>query len=407
MLSDQDHLFLSTTLTLSRKGNDAVYPNPRVGAVIVKDGTIVAEGYHPFYGGPHAEALALEAAGPEASGATLYCNLEPCSYTAPEKHNAPCTQKIIAAGVSRVVVGQLDPNRHVRGRGVEQMRNAGIEVEVAPDGPEASRMWYHNARFNTVHSLKRPFVQLKLAQSLDGKIATAGGDSQWISDEAARTEVHRLRAQSDAVLVGIGSALSDDPRLTVRTSPSGPEAPRRQPQAVVLDPRARLPLDSFLIRNRAEQLIVYTLSPHALLSFSPQERQECAARSAALQEAGVQVRPVPTAEDGRLSLPLIMEDLFAHGIQSVLVEGGARVATSLLKQQLFDTLHLYIAPLFIGGDGQGIGPLDVARVSEALQLEQVSPRVIGNQTAVFGFRKGWLEELHRTLREEHYVYGAC
>ncbi len=119
------------------------------------------------------------------------------------------------------------------------------------------------------------------------------------------------------------------------------------------------------------------------------------------------MRPVPTAEDGRLSLPLIMEDLFAHGIQSVLVEGGARVATSLLKQQLFDTLHLYIAPLFIGGDGQGIGPLDVARVSEALQLEQVSPRVIGNQTAVFGFRKGWLEELHRTLREEHYVYGAC
>ena len=223
MLQKDDRHMLARALDLAARGGAAVAPNPRVGAVITRDDEIVAEGYHAAYGGPHAEAVALERAGSRARGTTLYCNLEPCSYSAPDKHNGACTDLIIAAGVARVVVGQLDPNPRVRGGGVAALRAAGVEVDTPDDFDD---VWYENAAFNTTAALARPFVTLKLAQSLDGKIATATGDSKWITDEEARAEVHALRARHDAVLVGVGTAVADDPRLTVRGRPE-PTATRR------------------------------------------------------------------------------------------------------------------------------------------------------------------------------------
>jgi diaminohydroxyphosphoribosylaminopyrimidine deaminase/5-amino-6-(5-phosphoribosylamino)uracil reductase len=253
MLDSDDHRRLARTLELGARGGRAVAPNPRVGAVITREGRTVAESFHAAYGGPHAEARALAAAGRCAGGATMYCNLEPCSYSAPDKHNGACTDLIIAAGVARVVIGQLDPNPRVRGGGVGTLRAAGVQVDMPERFDQA---WYENAAFNTAAALARPFVTLKLAQSLDGRTATVTGDSKWITDELARADAHQLRAAHDAVLIGAGTAAADDPRLTVREAGGGPGA--RQPRAVVLDPAGRLPLDSRLAAERAAELIVVT-----------------------------------------------------------------------------------------------------------------------------------------------------
>ncbi|MFO8064894.1 MAG: bifunctional diaminohydroxyphosphoribosylaminopyrimidine deaminase/5-amino-6-(5-phosphoribosylamino)uracil reductase RibD, partial [Spirochaetia bacterium] len=291
MLNDTDRRLLGRTLELASLGGRAVAPNPKVGAVIVDSDRIISEGYHAAYGGPHAEAVALEHAGSESRGGTLYCNLEPCSYSAPDKHNGPCTERIIEAGVSRVVVGQLDPNERVRGGGVAALRAAGIEVDMPNEFPDG---WYENAAFNTHASLSRPFVTLKLAQSLDGKIAARGGDSKWITDEKARAEVHELRAAHDAVLVGIGTALSDNPRLTARrgattTEQAAEEPPYpRQPLAVVLDASLQLPPDSRLVSERAHELVVLVSdAPRDHEPGPPADSNQLAARAAELTRRGV------------------------------------------------------------------------------------------------------------------------
>ncbi|HKK49410.1 MAG TPA: bifunctional diaminohydroxyphosphoribosylaminopyrimidine deaminase/5-amino-6-(5-phosphoribosylamino)uracil reductase RibD, partial [Alkalispirochaeta sp.] len=241
--------YLQQTLDLAAAGRTGAPPNPLVGAVITRNDRVVATGYHAQYGGLHAEAEALHAAGTDAAGSTLYCNLEPCSYTAPDKHQPPCTRHIIEAGVKTVVIGQLDPNPHVRGRGADQLREAGIEVRVADDG---ARFWQFNDVFNTVMAFNRPLIHVKTAMSLDGRIATAVGDSKWITDESARREAHQLRAQRDVVAVGIGTVLADDPSLTTRLV-TGEDA-----RPVVFDSHLRIPLGSTLVRTRGHELIVMT-----------------------------------------------------------------------------------------------------------------------------------------------------
>ncbi|MFP4491664.1 MAG: bifunctional diaminohydroxyphosphoribosylaminopyrimidine deaminase/5-amino-6-(5-phosphoribosylamino)uracil reductase RibD [Spirochaetaceae bacterium] len=407
MLSSQDRTFLSSALSLSRKGGGAVRPNPQVGAVIVQEGKIVSEGYHAKYGGPHAEAVALEKAGEQARGATLYCTLEPCSFFAADKHNEPCTGKIIRAGVRRVVIAQLDPNSRVRGRGARQLREAGIEVETASDDALGRRVWYQNAQFNTAHALNRPFVTLKLAQSLDGKIAASGGDSKWITDEAARSDVHYRRSEHDAVLVGVETVLNDDPRLDVRLVSASEGTKERQPRVVVLDTLARIPLSSTLVQGRSDKLIVYAGDESALSGMSEQERMDFEGRLSRLHAAGASIGRVAVETDGKLSLGRVLEDLQHRKIQSVMVEGGARVATSFVKQALFDALHIYIAPILIGGDGRGLGELHTEKISGAVQFEWVQSTTIGDQTVVSGFRKGWLEEVKSSLEEELHVYGTC
>jgi len=393
MVSRLDAEFLAETLDLAEEGGSAVRPNPQVGAVVVKGVRLISRGYHDHYGGPHAEAVALERAGGEAEGATVYCNLEPCSYSAPDKHNGPCTAKLIQAGVARVVIGQLDPNPRVRGRGVQQLREAGIEVDIAPD-PAVS--WYANARFNTWHSLGRPFVTVKLAQSLDGRIATRSGDSRWISDLAARREVHALRAAHDAVMVGRATAERDDPQLTVRHGelPAG----HSQPRAVVIDTMCRLSPDSFLVRERPEDLII-------LVGAAPID-VEARRRMEALRSSGVQVLEVPRecGDAGGVSLSAALAALGDAGIQSVLVEGGAVLATTLLREGLFDELRLYIAPILLGGDGIGIGTIGVDHVAEALRLEGVRQESREGHVRILGFREGWLAETRRAVEEVRHVH---
>ena len=432
MISNTDYHFLSKALSLARYGGTAVKPNPSVGAVIVKNGRILADGYHPYFGGPHAEAVALQKAGSEAKEATLYCNLEPCSFDAPDKHNEPCTKKIIRSGISRVVIAQMDPNRNVRGQGIEQLRKAGIKVELAENNSYQKSSivkdaWYTNAFFNTVHALNRAFVTIKLAQSLDGKIATALGDSKWITDEKARAEVHRLRRQHDAVLVGVGTVCADNPRLTVRipepqtvqpdksakkpdasqTAAGNDTAAINQPTAIVLDPFAKIPADSYLVKNRAENLIVYTAEEDEIRRHPENGLAAFQSRKAVLRAYGVTVQGIPLIDDGQLSLQSILQNLKEKGLYSVLIEGGAKTATNFLRQQLFDALRIYISPMLIGGDGRGIGSLGVEHISDALQLERIHTKTIGRQAVVSGFRKSWIEEVMNSIKEEQYVYGAC
>ncbi|MCF7929135.1 MAG: bifunctional diaminohydroxyphosphoribosylaminopyrimidine deaminase/5-amino-6-(5-phosphoribosylamino)uracil reductase RibD [Spirochaetales bacterium] len=416
MFSNQDQKYLSRALALSRKGKAAVRPNPKVGALIVKTGRVVSDGYHAVYGGAHAEAVALNNAGAEAGGSTLYCNLEPCSFTAEDKHNGPCTTKIIEAGIKRVVIGQPDPNPRVRGQGIRQLREAGIEVELAPAVPDLEKIWYENARFNTVHSLNRVFVSLKLAQSLDGRIATDTGDSKWITDRTAREGAHKLRAEHDAVLVGIKTALSDNPRLTVRLPQDAAGTQTSSPQAVVLDAYAQIPEGFYLVQKRPEHLLVYIADPAPAgpppagpppatgRRRGPMKDRE--KRIASLRAAGVRVRPVGSDQEGRLSLPEILADLKEEGFQSVMVEGGAQIVTAFLQHRLFDALHLFIAPALIGGDGKAIGPLGVEKISEALRLEGTSCRQAGSGFEISGFREGWLEEITQAIEEELYVHRA-
>mgnify|MGYP006284327997 CR=1 FL=1 len=382
--------FLTRTVDLAEAGRGAVFPNPMVGALVVKEGQVVATGYHGRYGSTHAEAAALEAAGERARESTLYCNLEPCSYESPEKHQPPCIRRIIEAGVRKVVIGQLDPNPRVRGRGVRILKEAGIEVVTAAD---SEPYWRFNDAFNSYMSTGRPFVQIKLAMSLDGRIATSRGDSKWITDESARREVHALRAERDAVAVGVGTVIADDPSLTVRLVEG------RNPQPVVFDTNLRIPLDRALLRDRSEELIVLAGRP-------PAEDPAFNVRKGRLEALGVTVKVVPV-ERGEVSLPEALTALRAEGINSLLLEGGATLATSFLRIRLFDRLTTYIAPILIGSGTEAIGELGIAEVAQALCLEGVTWRQVGNQQVFDGYRPGWLNSTQASVQEETHVYGTC
>ncbi len=382
--------FLTRTVDLAEAGRGAVFPNPMVGALVVKEGQVVATGYHGRYGSAHAEAAALEAAGERAKESTLYCNLEPCSYESPEKHQPPCTRRIIDAGVRKVVIGQLDPNPRVRGRGVRILEEAGIEVVTSPD---SEPYWRFNDAFNSYMSTGRPFVQIKLAMSLDGRIATSRGDSKWITDESARREVHALRAERDAVAVGVGTVIADDPSLTVRLVEG------RNPRPVVFDTHLRIPLDRALLRDRSEELIVLAGRP-------PAEDPAFNVRKGRLEALGVTVKVVPV-ERGEVSLPEALTALRAEGVNSLLLEGGATLATSFLRIRLFDRLTTYIAPILIGSGTEAIGELGIDEVAQALSLEGVTWRQVGNQQVFDGYRPNWLSSTQASVQEEAHVYGTC
>ncbi len=395
MCSDQDDRLLARTLALAREGVAAVSPNPMVGALVVKADSIISEGFHARYGSPHAEVVALAAAGDAARGATLYCNLEPCSYEAPRKHQPPCVRAIVASGVRRVVIGQLDPNPFVRGSGVDQLRAAGIAVDVVDD----DRFWSANEVFNTRMALGRPFVHLKSAISLDGRIAAAGGSSKWISDEAARREVHVLRRSVDAVAVGIGTVLADDPLLTARLSDPGVTA-SRQPRAVVFDTHLRTPLSSRLVRNRPDALTI-------LARRSRSDRQ-WGARRDALAALGVNVIDVPDndAPTGGVPLAPALRALHEAGVASMLVEGGSGLLTGLIGRGLYDRITLYLCPIMLGA-GIGItGDLGVTDPGSAIRFEDASWRPIGGQQVFEARRAGWLEEVRGCAREAGSVYRA-
>lgn len=336
-------------LELAAKGLGETNPNPVVGCVVVRDGKVVGEGFHGRAGEPHAETLALKAAGPRARGATLYVNLEPCAH---HGRTPPCAPGLVQAGVRRVVAAMGDPNPRVNGRGFALLRRAGIAVRRGVLEGEALLL---NERFVTALRRGRPFVLLKAGLTLDGRIATARGESKWITGPRQRREGRRLRRLHDAVAVGIGTVLADDPMLL-------PEPAVRRPfYRVVFDSRLRLPLESRLVRS-ARRWPLWVLTVDA----DPRKR-------ARLERRGAIV--IPVAGPRRVSLPAALRELQARGVLSLMVEGGSELLGSFLAGRLFDSVALFRAPLLLGGrrSRPAFGGPDPARLSEAVRLVRVNP----------------------------------
>jgi len=341
---------MQRAVALAEQGRGHVEPNPLVGAVIVRDGQLVGEGWHQRYGEAHAEVNALAAAGDAARGATLYVNLEPCCH---QGKTPPCTDAIVKAGIARVVAAIKDPFPMVAGQGAAQLQAAGIAVDFGGGfGVESARRL--NAPYLKLLAAGRPYVNAKWAMTVDGKIATRTGDSQWISNETSRARVHALRGRVDGILIGIGTALADNPLLTAR--PPGPRMATR----VVLDGQARLPLESQLVRTARE---VPTLV--ATTAAAP------AASLAALRECGCEVLVVPATENGRPALLPLLAELGRRRWTNLLVEGGAAVLGSFFDAVLIDEAHVYLAPMLFGGSQAHtpIGGLGAAIVREALRFE--------------------------------------
>ena len=364
-----DLFCMRRALVLARRGAGKVSPNPQVGAVLARDGRIIGEGWHKHYGGKHAEAEAVAAVlakGDSPGGADLYCTLEPCCFTAPDKHQRPCTDLILESGIKRVVIAGLDPNPRVNGAGVGILREAGIRVEtglLAEAGEELNRGFF------TFQRRGRPFVHIKIAQSLDGRIAALGGGppgshAPWITDEAARKIVHRLRSRYDAVLVGRGTIAADDPELTVRLC-RGPN-----PLRVVLDSRLRLPDDAKVLSLPDQEKTLLVCGNEA-----GTERREM------LRAKGVEV--ICLGEKG-LPLGAVLDALGKRGIRSVLVEGGGAVFSSFLREGLWDRLSVFTAPIILGDGVSAVSGLGTNTVGGALQFTDVSIKRIGRQTLFEG-----------------------
>lgn len=353
-------------LRLAERAKGRTSPNPMVGAVVVKDGRVIARGYHKRAGEPHAEAIALAKAGDSARGATLYVTLEPCSHTG--KRTPPCTPLVMQSGVKRVVVAMVDPNRKVSGGGIKTLQAAGIDVETGILDAGARKL---NEAYSKHITTGMPFVTLKLAQTLDGKIATASGESQWITGEKAREEGHRLRDINAAILVGINTVLKDNPSLTTRI-PQG-----KDPLRVIVDSRLRIPLTAkVLTRKSSARTIIATL---ASASKSKIKR---------LQDLGAEIVAAKSSR-GRVDLRDLMKKLGKRDIMSVLIEGGAEISASALKSGIVDKVVIFIAPLLMAGRDSlcSIGGVSPVRLSQALRLHAVTMRFVGQDLMVEGYVK--------------------
>jgi diaminohydroxyphosphoribosylaminopyrimidine deaminase/5-amino-6-(5-phosphoribosylamino)uracil reductase len=344
-----DEKWMRRALALAARGLGETNPNPLVGCVVVKAGRVVGEGFHARAGEPHAEAIALGKAGAQARGATLYVTLEPCVHLA--KRTPPCVPAVLASGIRRVVASMRDPNPRVNGRGLRALRRAGVLVTVGVREDEARRQ---NRAFVVAQSKGRPYVLLKVATTLDGRIATASGDSRWVTGPQERAQARRLRRLHDAVLVGIGTVLADDPLLL-------PSPRLRRPfLRVVLDSRLRLPLGSRLVGTSASSSVL------AVGHESPRRRR-------ALEARGVRVR-TDRKDAGPIDPRFVLKALWAEGVRSVMVEGGAEVLGSFLEARLFDELALFRGPLLLGGRGSrgAFGGRDPGRMAHALHLEPLA-----------------------------------
>lgn len=343
--TDTDRIYLARAIELAAHGAGAVEPNPVVGAVIARDGEVLGEGFHERFGSAHAEVNAIEACGPtDLSGASLYVSLEPCCH---EGKTPPCTEAIVQSGIRRVVIGSDDPTEKASGRGLGILRDEGVEVVMA-DGELASRARLLNQPFRKLARAGRPWVLFKSAMTLDGKVATSAGDSKWISGEDSRALAHHWRATLDAVIVGIGTALADDPQLTAR--PDGLVAePEHQPRRVVFDSLARLPPSSQLLAAAAQVPMILIVS-----------RAAARADTDALEAAGAQVL-VATGENEPARVRSALDQLGALGVSSALLEGGPHLAGAFMDAGEIDEVRLFLAPLLLGGrtardplEGEGV-----------------------------------------------------
>jgi len=359
--SAADARFMARALALAAEGLGRTFPNPPVGAVFVRGGRVVGEGFHHRAGAPHAEIEALRAAGGRVRGATLYVTLEPCSH---HGRTPPCAEALVGLGLRRIVVALVDPNPRVRGRGIAKLRRAGIPVAVGP-GAEEARLLTAGYRSRVLHG--RPLVTLKLATTLDGRIAAAGGDARWITGPAARRLAHALRDVSDAVLVGAGTVRADDPRLTCRL-PGGHDPVR----IVLAGPALRLPARARVLARGGPP--TWVVAP----------RGAPAARVAALRRRGVEVLLVP-GRRGRVPFAALVRLLGARGLTSLLVEGGGTVAAEALRARAVDRLVLFVAPAILGGDAvAAVGPLGRVRVRDAVRVADLAVAHIGPDLVLEG-----------------------
>jgi diaminohydroxyphosphoribosylaminopyrimidine deaminase/5-amino-6-(5-phosphoribosylamino)uracil reductase len=330
---------------------------------VVKNNRVIAEDYHRKAGEPHAEALALLKAGPRAKGATLYINLEPCCHT--DKKTPPCTSSIIKAGISRVVVSMLDPNPKVSGRGMKLLKKAGIKTEVGLMEKEAHKL---NEAFIKQITTKRPFVLLKIAQSLDGKIATAKGESKWITGEKARKYVHRMRNELDAVLVGIGTVKKDNPSLDCRMRGG------RDPYRIVVDSSLKISLKSKVLGYSDGKSIIATTA------------KAKAAKVSAIKKMGHHVLKIKS-KNGRVDLKALMKELSRMGITGIMIEGGSSIAASALSAKIVDKVNFFVAPKIIGGKDSftSVGGSSPRSLINAVKLKDLKTKKFGEDILMEGY----------------------
>jgi diaminohydroxyphosphoribosylaminopyrimidine deaminase/5-amino-6-(5-phosphoribosylamino)uracil reductase len=360
--------WMKRALHLAKKGKGRTSPNPLVGAVLVKRGRVVGEGYHAKAGEAHAEIVALQMAGREARGSALYINLEPCTHYG---KTPPCAPAVIEAGVKRVVVGMVDPNPMVKGKGISTLRKAGIDVRVGTLEKECRTL---NETFCKYIVKKEPFVILKVAATLDGKMATRNGDSKWISSEMSRRLVHRLRNEVDGVVVGIGTVLKDDPLLTARIRGG------RDPYRIILDSRLQIPEGSKVIGILSSKTIIATT---AVASRDKIKR---------LEKAGVHVLIVES-KNGRVDLKPFLSKLGEMGVMSILVEGGGHINGAFLDEGLIDKFLLFLSPRLMG-DSQAMG-IFTGKGAEQLKkltaVKELRVKKIGGDILIEGYLEGRTE----------------
>lgn len=363
MANDNDRTYMKRALELAELGGGYVNPNPQVGAVIVKRGEVIGEGYHEKFGGPHAEARALEEAGESAEGATLYVTLEPCVHYG---KTPPCTERIIESGLARVEVAIEDPNPKVSGKGIERLRGEGIEVSLGlmeDEARETNEIYLHYVKTG------RPFVLLKLAMTLDGKIATRTGDARWISSESSRELVHELRARYSAVGVGANTVISDNPRLNVRDA-DGPDGAR-----IVFDSGGKAPTNSR----------IFTLSSSAPTILATGENVS-ETHLKGYKGAGAEVWQIEADQD-KLNLESLLERMGKHGYDSLLVEGGGEIAWSFLDRNLVDKIRFFYSPKIIGGNEAvpSVGGKGKARIKDGLAIERLTIERFGEDVSLVGY----------------------
>lgn len=359
----QDEDYMRVALQMARNAEGRTSPNPLVGAVIVRDGRIVATGWHRKAGTPHAEIHALNMAGALAKGATMYVTLEPCAHYG---RTGPCAKAVAAAGIRRVVIAMKDPNPLVAGKGIQILEEAGIDVTCGVLEQEAIRL---NEVFLKWIMGKMPFVVLKTAMTLDGKIATSTGESQWITNETSRRRVHEWRDIYDAILVGIGTVLKDDPSLTARI----PGRESRNPVRIIVDSQARTPLSAKVVTDGQARTIL------AVTEQAPIERVE------ALKKAGVEI--LTAGKGPHVDLKDMLAQLGGQDISSVFVEGGGRVNFSLLEAGLVDKVHVFLAPKIVGGS-EALTPVEgkgFAKLRDAVELERMTTESMNGDILMTGY----------------------
>lgn len=357
---------MKLALKLAEKGRGRTSPNPMVGAVVVKDGNVIGRGFHEKIGTPHAEIMAINKATKSTKGATLYINLEPCNH---QGRTPPCTDTIIKSGIKKVVVGVEDPNPVVSGRGIKKLKEAGIDVKLGVLEEESKKL---NEAYIKYITTGKPFVILKVATSLDGKIATRNGESQWITGEVSRKTVHQLRNEVDAVLVGIGTVFMDNPRLSTRLNI--PDS--RDPLRIIVDSLLRIPSKANVFNNDSkEKTIIVTTQ------FAPADKIK-------LLEDKAKVIVIKS-KDRRVNLKGLLKKLGQMGVTSLMVEGGSEINFSILSEGLVDKVIFFIAPKIIGGRGakSPVGGEGVAKLKDAVQLTDISIKRFEDDIMVEGYVK--------------------